>query len=94
MPLEALYYCDESGCYQGISSKTAFASQFCFVPYDEAHGSPCPQWFPVFSAGESMIMILLLASKGWFSRHVPRCFKMFQIFGGITCPYWEYIGSI
>lgn len=56
---EALYYCDESGCYQGISSKTAFASQFCFVPYDEAHGSPCPQWFPVFSAGESMIMILL-----------------------------------
>ena len=61
---EALYYCDESGCYQGISLKTAFASQFCFVPYDEAHGSPCPQWFPVFSAGESMIMILLLASNG------------------------------
>ncbi|CAK9028617.1 Phospholipid-transporting ATPase ABCA1 (ATP-binding cassette sub-family A member 1) (ATP-binding cassette transporter 1) (ABC-1) (ATP-binding cassette 1) (Cholesterol efflux regulatory protein) [Durusdinium trenchii] len=53
---EALYYCDASGCYQGISSKTAFVSEFCIAPYDEEH--PCVKEFPVFSAGESFIMIL------------------------------------
>ena len=56
---EALYYCDDSGCYQGINSKTAFVSEFCLVPYDDTHGTPCPQSFPVFSAGESMLMIVV-----------------------------------
>ena len=54
---EALYYCDDSGCYQGISTKTAFVSEFCIMQYDETN--PCQASVAVFSAGESMIMILI-----------------------------------
>ena len=69
---EALYYCDDSGCYQGISSKTAFVSEFCIAPYDSQQ--PCPLTFPVFSAGECIIMtlfdIVLYGFGAWWFEQV------------------------
>ncbi|CAE6968863.1 ABCA1 [Symbiodinium natans] len=53
---EALYYCDAEGCTKGLVIRSLFASELCPTTY---YPAPCPVPITIFSAGESMILMLV-----------------------------------
>ncbi|CAE8601223.1 unnamed protein product [Polarella glacialis] len=58
MWLEALYYCDDSGvCSHGLSMRTLHAESLCPVSYSPQ--KPCPAPVPIFSAAESILLMLV-----------------------------------
>jgi len=53
---EALYYCDAEGCTKGLTMRSLFATELCPAA---TFPDPCPAPMEIFSAGESMMLMLV-----------------------------------